>query len=175
MTLRLQARTTSAFSTEPWPQALDSQNKKRFAERRDGSLLTICVILRKNGLGAVAAFERRLRDATDLQHRRVELRVFRLGLLQGKKIRAGLSEIEEILVSGKCSSAGGVGICPLRGFRLPSARSAEKEQFFESMGKRLPVGRVGEAHDIAQALLFLMQEGFSTGQTVVVDGGTVLV
>jgi NAD(P)-dependent dehydrogenase (short-subunit alcohol dehydrogenase family) len=53
--------------------------------------------------------------------------------------------------------------------------SSEREQLFESMGKRLPVGRVGEAHDIAQAYLFLMQEGFSTGQTVVVDGGTVLV
>ena len=51
----------------------------------------------------------------------------------------------------------------------------EREQLFESVGKRLPVGRVGEAHDLAQAYLFLMQEGFSTGQTVVVDGGTVLV
>jgi NAD(P)-dependent dehydrogenase (short-subunit alcohol dehydrogenase family) len=53
--------------------------------------------------------------------------------------------------------------------------ASEREQLFESVGKRLPVGRVGEAHDIAQAYLFLMQEGFSTGQTVVVDGGTVLV
>jgi NAD(P)-dependent dehydrogenase (short-subunit alcohol dehydrogenase family) len=53
--------------------------------------------------------------------------------------------------------------------------SSEREQLFESVGKSLPVGRVGEAHDIAQAYLFLMQEGFSTGQTVVVDGGTVLV
>jgi NAD(P)-dependent dehydrogenase (short-subunit alcohol dehydrogenase family) len=53
--------------------------------------------------------------------------------------------------------------------------SSEREQLFESVGKRLPVGRVGEAHDIAQAYLFLMQEGFSTGQTVVVDGGAVLV
>jgi len=53
--------------------------------------------------------------------------------------------------------------------------SSEREQLFETVGKRLPVGRVGEAHDIAQAYLFLMQEGFSTGQTVVVDGGTVLV
>ena len=52
---------------------------------------------------------------------------------------------------------------------------AEREQLYESVGKRLPVGRVGEAHDIAQAYLFLMKEGFSTGQTVVVDGGTVLV
>src|SRR5580700_6805597 len=52
---------------------------------------------------------------------------------------------------------------------------AERDQLFESVGKSLPVGRVGEAHDIAQAYLFLMKEGFSTGQTVVVDGGTVLV
>ncbi len=53
--------------------------------------------------------------------------------------------------------------------------SEEREQLFESVGKRLPVGRVGEAHDIAQAYLFLMKEGYSTGQTVVVDGGTSLV
>ena len=51
----------------------------------------------------------------------------------------------------------------------------QREQLYESVGKSLPVGRVGEAHDVAQACLFLMQEGFSTGQTVVVDGGTVLV
>ena len=51
----------------------------------------------------------------------------------------------------------------------------EREHLFESVGKALPVGRVGEAYDIAQAYLFLMREGFSTGQTVVVDGGTVLV
>ena len=56
-----------------------------------------------------------------------------------------------------------------------SMSSAEREQLFESVGRRLPVGRVGEAHDIAQAYLFLMKEGFATGQTVVVDGGTVLV
>lgn len=53
--------------------------------------------------------------------------------------------------------------------------SSERERLFDSVRKRLPVGRVGEAHDIAQAYLFLMKEGFGTGQTVVVDGGTVLV
>src|SRR5437867_2405067 len=51
--------------------------------------------------------------------------------------------------------------------------AAERERLYESVGKSLPVGRVGEAHEIAY--LFLMQEGFGTGQTVVVDGGTVLV
>jgi len=53
--------------------------------------------------------------------------------------------------------------------------AAEREHLYESVGKSLPVGRVGEARDVAQAYLFLMQEEFATGQTVVVDGGTVLV
>jgi len=56
-----------------------------------------------------------------------------------------------------------------------SMSAAEREHLYESVGSSLPVGRVGEPHDIAQAYLFLMQEAFSTGQTVVVDGGTVLV
>jgi NAD(P)-dependent dehydrogenase (short-subunit alcohol dehydrogenase family) len=51
----------------------------------------------------------------------------------------------------------------------------ERANLYESVGSSLPVGRVGEAEEVAQAYLFLMQEGFSTGQTVVVDGGTVLV
>jgi NAD(P)-dependent dehydrogenase (short-subunit alcohol dehydrogenase family) len=53
--------------------------------------------------------------------------------------------------------------------------AAEQERLYESVGSSLPVGRVGEAHDIAQAYLFLLQEEFSTGQILVVDGGTVLV
>lgn len=56
-----------------------------------------------------------------------------------------------------------------------SMSAPERERLFETVGNSLPVGRIGEAHDIAQAYLFLMQEGFATGQTVVVDGGTVLV
>jgi NAD(P)-dependent dehydrogenase (short-subunit alcohol dehydrogenase family) len=56
-----------------------------------------------------------------------------------------------------------------------SMTATERDHLYESVGNSLPVGRVGEPHDIAQAYLFLMQEGFSTGQTLVVDGGTVLV
>ena len=51
----------------------------------------------------------------------------------------------------------------------------EREHLYESVGNSLPVGRVGQASEIAQAYLFLMQEGFGTGQPVVVDGGAVLV
>jgi NAD(P)-dependent dehydrogenase (short-subunit alcohol dehydrogenase family) len=51
----------------------------------------------------------------------------------------------------------------------------EREAMYETVGKKMPVGRVGEASEIARAYLFLMQEEFSTGQIVVVDGGAVLV
>lgn len=51
----------------------------------------------------------------------------------------------------------------------------DREKMFASRGATLPVGRVGEAGDIARAYLFLMQEEFATGQVVVVDGGGVLV
>jgi len=52
---------------------------------------------------------------------------------------------------------------------------ADRDAMYRGMGAVLPVGRVGEASDIAQAYLYLMREGFSTGQVIVVDGGTVLV
>jgi NAD(P)-dependent dehydrogenase (short-subunit alcohol dehydrogenase family) len=53
--------------------------------------------------------------------------------------------------------------------------SGTRSQDLRRVGNSLPVGRVGEARDVAQAYLFLMLEEFATGQTVVVDGGTVLV
>jgi NAD(P)-dependent dehydrogenase (short-subunit alcohol dehydrogenase family) len=51
----------------------------------------------------------------------------------------------------------------------------DREAMYENVGGHLPVGRVGEACEIARAYLFLMQEGYGTGQTVVLDGGAVLV
>ena len=51
----------------------------------------------------------------------------------------------------------------------------ERERLFENVGKSLLVGRVGEASEIARAYLVLMQEGYSTGQIVVLDGGAMLV
>jgi NAD(P)-dependent dehydrogenase (short-subunit alcohol dehydrogenase family) len=53
--------------------------------------------------------------------------------------------------------------------------ATELDHLYESVGKSLPVSRVGEPHDIGRAYLYLMQEEFSTGKTLVVDGGTVLV
>ena len=45
----------------------------------------------------------------------------------------------------------------------------------ESEAKRLPVRRVGTGADIAEAILFLMKNGFTTGITLTVDGGRTLV
>ncbi|MCF3134395.1 SDR family oxidoreductase [Streptomyces olivochromogenes] len=46
---------------------------------------------------------------------------------------------------------------------------------FASLAASLPVGRVGEPEDVAEAYLYLMRGGYSTGSVVVVDGGGVLV
>jgi NAD(P)-dependent dehydrogenase (short-subunit alcohol dehydrogenase family) len=53
--------------------------------------------------------------------------------------------------------------------------AADREAMYAGIGAALPVGRAGEPEDIAQTYLYLMREGFSTGQVIVVDGGTVLV
>jgi NAD(P)-dependent dehydrogenase (short-subunit alcohol dehydrogenase family) len=53
--------------------------------------------------------------------------------------------------------------------------AAERNEFFTKTGAQLPVGHVGEPEQVAQTYLYLMQQPFSTGQTVIVDGGAVLV
>ena len=50
-----------------------------------------------------------------------------------------------------------------------------RETMYRDAAQRLPVGRVGEADDLAETYIYLMREGFSTGQVLVVDGGAVLV
>lgn len=39
------------------------------------------------------------------------------------------------------------------------------------VGARIPVGRVGTAEEIAQAILFLVDDAFITGQTLAMNGG----
>ena len=53
----------------------------------------------------------------------------------------------------------------------PAGRQAK----FEQMAARLPVGRVAEPDDIAQAILLAATNRFMTGATVLVDGGDALV
>lgn len=50
-----------------------------------------------------------------------------------------------------------------------------KAATLRGMAERLPVGRVGQPEDIAQAIRFLMCNGFATGSVLHVDGGHRLV
>lgn len=47
----------------------------------------------------------------------------------------------------------------------------EQRSHFEKVGKSLPAGRAGTAEDVAQAVLFLMVNGFTTGAVLDIDGG----
>jgi NAD(P)-dependent dehydrogenase (short-subunit alcohol dehydrogenase family) len=46
---------------------------------------------------------------------------------------------------------------------------------YDEAARQLPVQRVGEPEDIAEAYVYLMNQGYSTGSIVSVDGGHVLV
>jgi len=50
----------------------------------------------------------------------------------------------------------------------------ERDALFADTAAKLPAGRIGEPEDIAEAYLYLMQSGFTTGQIVVIDGGAVI-
>lgn len=52
---------------------------------------------------------------------------------------------------------------------------AERLSFYDATANRLPVQRVGEAEDIAQAYLYLIRQQYGTGQALVADGGALLV
>jgi len=56
---------------------------------------------------------------------------------------------------------------------LWAARLSQGEQkaHFQKVGAGLPVGRAGLAEDVAHACRFLMENGFTTGATLDVDGG----
>ncbi|WP_030936676.1 SDR family oxidoreductase [Streptomyces sp. NRRL S-646] len=51
----------------------------------------------------------------------------------------------------------------------------QRESLYASAADSLPVGRVGEPSDVAEAYLYLMRGGYSTGSVVTVDGGGTLV
>jgi NAD(P)-dependent dehydrogenase (short-subunit alcohol dehydrogenase family) len=49
-----------------------------------------------------------------------------------------------------------------------------RNAFVTEYSKRLPVGRPGRPEEVADAVLFLMKNGFVTGITLTIDGGGVL-
>jgi len=52
---------------------------------------------------------------------------------------------------------------------------AVRSAFYAEQSDRLPVGHVGEPPEVAQAYVYLMAQTYGTGQTLVVDGGGLLV
>jgi NAD(P)-dependent dehydrogenase (short-subunit alcohol dehydrogenase family) len=51
----------------------------------------------------------------------------------------------------------------------------QREGMYRQAAERLPVGHVGEADEVAQAYVYLMEQTYITGQTLNVDGGGTLV
>jgi NAD(P)-dependent dehydrogenase (short-subunit alcohol dehydrogenase family) len=52
---------------------------------------------------------------------------------------------------------------------------AQRAEILAAAARRLPVKRIGQPEDIADAVLFLMKNGYVTGITLTVDGGGLLV
>jgi NAD(P)-dependent dehydrogenase (short-subunit alcohol dehydrogenase family) len=50
-----------------------------------------------------------------------------------------------------------------------------RESLYASEAGRLPVGHVADPQEIAEGYLYLMRQTFATGQTLVIDGGALLV
>ena len=51
------------------------------------------------------------------------------------------------------------------------APAAVRQVVFEEQARTLPVGRVGQPEDVAQSVLFMATNGFTTGSIVECDGG----
>ncbi|SER02212.1 SDR family oxidoreductase [Microlunatus flavus] len=59
---------------------------------------------------------------------------------------------------------------------LWSAMSVEdQEAMYDQQARSLPVGRVAEVDDVAQAFVYCMTQSFMTGASIPVDGGALLV
>ena len=64
-------------------------------------------------------------------------------------------------------------VCPA-GIRTDVWKSVPEERLAE-MTRRQPLPRIGEPEEVAEAYLYAMRAGFTTGQVLLVDGGTTIV
>ena len=68
-------------------------------------------------------------------------------------------------------------VCPA-GIRTDvwnSIPEADRQARFAEMTRRQPIARIGEPDEVAEAYLYLMRGGYTTGQVLMVDGGTSVV
>ena len=68
-------------------------------------------------------------------------------------------------------------VCPaaIRTDVWNSIPEADRAARFAEMTRRQPVARIGEPEEVAEAYLYLMRGGYTTGQVLLVDGGTSVV
>ena len=68
-------------------------------------------------------------------------------------------------------------VCPaaIRTDVWNSIPETDREARFAEMTRRQPVARIGEPEEVAEAYLYLMRGGYTTGQVLLVDGGTSVV
>lgn len=50
-----------------------------------------------------------------------------------------------------------------------------RDEIVQSIADKLPVKRIGKPEEVADAVIFLMANGFATGTTLLLDGGDALV
>jgi NAD(P)-dependent dehydrogenase (short-subunit alcohol dehydrogenase family) len=64
-------------------------------------------------------------------------------------------------------------VCPgvIRTDVWNSIAAENREAQFRRMTERLPIARIGEPNEVAEAYLYLMRAGYTTGQILLVDGG----
>jgi NAD(P)-dependent dehydrogenase (short-subunit alcohol dehydrogenase family) len=69
------------------------------------------------------------------------------------------------------------GVCPgaVRTEAWDSIPEAGRETAFKRMTERQPLPRVGEPAEVAEAYLYLMRGGYTTGQVLLVEGGATAV
>lgn len=82
--------------------------------------------------------------------------------------RALAFELAPIRVNAVCAGT-------VRTNLLSGMPAADREALFDQIGSKLLTGRIGEAGELAEAYLYLMRGNFTTGQVLVVDGGSLLV
>ncbi|MBI3302229.1 MAG: SDR family oxidoreductase [Deltaproteobacteria bacterium] len=58
---------------------------------------------------------------------------------------------------------------------LDEVLGAQRDEILTAVAARLPVRRIGRPEEIADAVLFLMKNGYVTGITLTIDGGGLLV
>jgi len=82
--------------------------------------------------------------------------------------RALACELAPIRVNAVCAGT-------VRTNLLGNMPKDDREAFYSQIGSKLLTGRVGNTDELAEAYLYLIRGSFSTGQIIVVDGGSLIV